>query len=145
MGIHCSALRWDEVIFSHVDDDTGVITHFAISLALAWIKEHESEVEKLLVGIEQDTAQMIFTCRGIEDHRLQPLLSVADPEPMLFVFMPDQTHLLIDGSHRYVAAAMRKDPHRRGYVLTWEQVQPFIIEGLPDMTKEQAVGGYSGL
>jgi len=138
-------LAWDTVIFSHVDDDTGAQMHFAITHALAWIKDHESEVEKLLVGIEQGTAQMIFTCRGIEDHRLQPLLTVADPDPMLFVLMPDDTHLLIDGSHRYVAAAMRKDPARRGYVLTWEQAQQFVIEGLPIMPKEAVVGEYSGL
>lgn len=147
MPIHFLSLPWDTMIFSHVDDDTGAQTHFAITHALAWIKEHESEVETLLVGVEQDTAQMIFTSRGIEDHRLAKLLRgpVDNFPPVLFVLMPDDTHLLIDGSHRYVAASMLKADGLLGFVLTWEQAQQFVIEGLPEMTKEQVVGGYSGL
>lgn len=145
MGINYLEVPMDTVVFSHVDDDTGAQTHYAITHALAWIKEHEGEVEKATIDVEAEAAIMIINCRGLEAHRFDPLLSVDNPDPVLFVAMPDDSHLLIDGSHRYAAAWAREAPTLRAYILTWEQAQNFIIEGLPIMPKEVVVGGYSGL
>ncbi len=145
MTIHCSKLRWDEVIFSHIDEDTGAQTHYAISTMIAWIKSHWAEVEKVTVPIETAAAEMIRQYRGIEQHRLNPLLTVENPDPVIFVTMADDTHLLVDGSHRYVAMYAQRKPHLRAFVLTWEQAQQFIITGIPVMPREVVVGGYSGL
>ena len=143
--IHCSTLPWDTVIFSHVDEDTGEQTHYAITHMLAWIKEHASEVERLRVVIESETAAMVEQYRGIEQHRLIPLLSVPDPDPVVLIHLADDSHLLVDGSHRFVAMWKQGKPDLRAYVLTWEQAQNFVIVGIPIMPKEAVVGGYSGL
>lgn len=146
MTIHCSTLAPDEVIFSHYDDDTHAQTHFAISQMENWIIAHNVEVDRGLVPVDADAAEMIAACCGIEQHRLAPLLTCPLPfHPVLFVTMPDETHLLVDGSHRFVASHRRGESDIRAYILTWEQAQRFIITGLPSMTKEQVVGGYSGL
>ena len=145
MTIHCSTLRWDEVIFSHIDEDTGAQTHYAISTMLAWIKAHESEVDKLRAVIDPEAAAMVEQCRGIEQHRLIPLLKVPDPDPVIFIEMQDSTHLLVDGSHRFVAMWKQGKPDLRAYMLTHEQAQQFVIDGIPHMPPEKVVGGYSGL
>ena len=143
--IHWSTLGWDEVIFSHIDPDTGAQTDYAISTMLAWIKANEHEVEKLRAAIQPEAAQMVEACRGIEQHRLIPLLSVPDPDPVIFVMQPDDTALLVDGSHRYVAMWKQGQPDLRAYVLTHEQAQHFIIDGIQVMPPDKVVGGYSGL
>jgi hypothetical protein len=145
--IDCMTLHPLTVLFSHYDDDTHEQTHFSITHMDAWILgPHNAEVERVSAPIDPDAAQMIAECRGIEQHRLDPLLSCPLPfAPVYFVTMPCGTHLLVDGSHRYVASHMRKQESIRAYVLTWAQAQQFIVTGIPDMTKEQVVGGYSGL
>lgn len=143
--IHCSTLPPNEVIFSHIDEDTGTQTHYAITHALQWIAEHIGEVECVNAVVEAEAAVMIINCRGLEQHRLEPLLAVDNPDPVVFVHMPDDSHLLIDGSHRYAAAWMREADTLRAFILTWEQAQNFIIEGIPVLSPEMVVGGYSGL
>lgn len=143
MGVHFSKLAPDTVIFSHHDDDTGAQTHFAVSLILSWIKE--TKPEPWQVPIETQAAEMIRACRGLEQHRLNPLLAVENPDPVIFVHMPDDTHLLIDGSHRYVAMHAQGKQWISAYIFEFCEITPFLIEGIPTMPKEAVNAGYSGL
>lgn len=118
-----------EIIFSHVDDDTGENNNIAVGRLIPHVAGlcATGALEVIWVSVEQDIAKYFRTNRGIEEVRLNRLPNNSDAvEPILFACMPDQTHLLVDGHHRYVKAASLGAKHIKAVLvpeLIWRKFQ----------------------
>lgn len=135
-----------EIVFAHMDTD-GTQRMFAVERILKLLNEIEdSRIRQVLVPIELNFAKWMLRNRGIEAHRLLSLMDVTPLEPIIFCAEEDaeNTHLLIDGSHRYVGAAINESTHIRAYILPriiWEQ---YLIEA-PPINMDHLLKSHSGL
>lgn len=135
MSIPFSKLDRSDILFTHLDSDTGTQTHYAISRisALEIITGlDEGWIKAACVPIDNWMANYCMNNRGIEQHRLQPLLDAPIPfTPMIFVEQDDGTYLLIDGTHRYAAYHKRGTDQAPAYLISKEQNRRFVVTGFP--------------
>lgn len=64
----------------------------------------QGQIEPIWVQIDAGFIPCCWKDRGIEKHRLARLTPDALKVPVLFMAEPDGTHLMLDGTHRYVYA-----------------------------------------
>src|SRR4249919_3066469 len=129
-----SKLNLTDVIFTHIDDKTNKHYHYAISrirpqlangLMKGWAKPTK-------VPVEEEVAKFCITNRGVELHRIMKLLPAKLPyEPIIFAEMGDGTHLLLDGTHRYVVSALRKLPDILAIIINNKHRKRFLIKDFP--------------
>jgi len=132
------AIVSDEIIFTHVAPATRKVTHFAVSRLEAHLRAHPVEMAR--VAMNYDFARDAIVNRGIEEHRLKRITRrIIKTNPVIFAYDPlDDTHLLIDGSHRYVKAAMLGMDHIIGYIVEpdlWQQYVVRFPEKLDDISR----------
>lgn len=142
MHWHCHNLRGQ--MFTHIDSKTKKQTVFAAT-AIREACDH-SRLPLSFVPIERPVALMLLKYRGIEDYRLERAMNTQRWLPLLLAHMPDGTHLLIDGSHTYVARAVLGHRHAIGYVVPQELWCYYTIEGLPEEESEETLlNSWSGV
>jgi len=120
-----------EITFTHEDDPVvdgikGTQRTFAVQRILEHLKRPNHGFKLYLVPVDKDFANWMLTNRGLEPHRLLPLIGICSLEPIIFCAEEDaeNSNLLIDGSHRFVAAAIQESTHILAYVLPksfWSQ------------------------
>jgi len=130
-------------MFTHVDADTGVNTVFAATDLRRYCDHNRLPFS--LVPVTKRDAKMILEHRGIEDYRLKRIWESQNWQPLLFAHMPDGTDLLIDGSHTYVARAMRGHKWVLAYVVPQEIWTYYTIEGFPQTTEQELLDSWSGV
>lgn len=138
---------FDEV-FTHVADGTGAQTNYNVTALYKHITEAPREgVVLTTVGVDAEHAEYCIRRRGVEADRIAVL--VQNPEyckkPIVFVKFPDGTHLLADGTHRYVVFFMAQVPSVPAYIVPFEVAQPFIIEGAPVVDPVELMETWSAL
>ena len=145
-----------EIVFSHVDDKTGEVRHFAVERLCKYLETCAAPPPIITFPIDQQFAKYAYTLRRVEMHRLKRIM--ADPAqiaayPIMLAHMPGVArdtqgeHLVIDGIHRYVAAAVLGWSELRGYEMPpelWEQYLIDIPEIL-DRTREKLAGQAMGV
>ena len=65
-------------------------------------------------------------------------------KPIIFIHLPDDSHLLADGTHRYVVYFMAKATDIPAYLVPWSVAAPFVVEDAPQ-TPEEDLMTWSGL
>jgi hypothetical protein len=135
-----------EEVFTHVNDVDGTQTTYATSSLFNYISTHEDEVEKCEVPVEEYHAAYCMERRGVEPDRLKVLFDHPEylDKPIIFIHLPEGTHLLVDGTHRYVACWKLKRPYIPAYIVSWAVAQRFVIEDAPT-TDEERLMQWSGL
>lgn len=94
-----------DTLFSFVTD-TDEVVHVAIDRLLARLKTHPRPIRRM--RFQQEDINHVFSNCGVEGHRLARITKAdIDKYPIVFLIMPDESHLLADGAHRYLAAATR--------------------------------------
>jgi hypothetical protein len=88
---------------------------------------------------------MIMERRGIEAPRLRRAMKTKDAKPLLFLSMPDRTHLLIDGSHTYVALVTKGRADAKAYIVEQHIWSKFIVIGIPTTTEDELLKSWSGI
>jgi hypothetical protein len=123
-----------EVVFSHVDDKTGEVRHFAVERLNKHIERMAVPPKRLEVKIDYQFAAFAITRRGIEPHRFERITPADIAQyPILLAHMPGvgrdtpDNHLIIDGSHRYVKAATLGWKTIPAYELPEELWKEFLI------------------
>ena len=136
---------FDEV-FTHVDDVSGKQTSYNVTALYTHVSEHEDQVEKWRLPVEEHHAKYCITNRGVERDRIDVLMQKPEylAKPILMVAMSDGSHLLVDGTHRYVTFWMLKVPEIPAYMIPWAVAEPFVIEGVPDCDETKLME-WSGL
>lgn len=134
---------YDE-FFTHISDDgTNTQTTYAVSAITKNLEQLGWPV--VLIPVEQHHAMYCLQHRGVEERRLKRLREVDLDRPIIFVHQLDGTHLLIDGTHRYVKAFMTGRTEIRAHIVHVSLVAPFIVEDAPKMTEDQLFNTESGL
>lgn len=136
-----------EIVFSHVDDRTNVVRHFAIERIVKHVERMAVRPPIITFPIDPVFAMYAVTGRGIEQHRLKRITAQDLIQyPIMLAHMPGVArdvqgeHLIIDGNHRYVAAAMMGWKELHGYELPpalWEEFLVNIPEELNDFQRER--------
>lgn len=135
-----------EIVFSHVDDVTGEVRHFAVERIAKDIEKMAVPPPIIEVPIDQTFAQFCIRARGVEPHRWNRIT----PQdvchyPILMAVMPGvgrdtkDSHLIIDGIHRYTRAAAWGWPSVRGYELQPEFWQQYLVRVPDEVNRQQAV------
>lgn len=139
-----------EEVFTHIDDVDGKQTDFAVSMLTKHLVERQWPV--CLVPVTKEQADFCIQCRGVEQDRLEALTRHPEAlkKPIILVEMPpgkdqERSHLMVDGTHRYVLFAMLGGEWIPAYMIPWDVAAPFIIEGLPQTTNEALQASYSGI
>lgn len=133
-----------EHVFTWHNPVNGEEMSFATERLAKWCKENE-ELEVFLTPVEVIHAGVFLKDRGIEPHRLSRVMKHGLDIPLIYLTMDDDTHLLCDGHHRYVVAAMTSRHVLKAYILTKDQWEPFVIAGIPKQGVDKLRGGYSGI
>lgn len=127
-----------EICFSHVDDKDGTVRHFAIDRINRELERMAALPQIIEFPIDPVFAAFAMQHRGVEMHRWNRItpMDVA-AYPILLAKMPGvgrdtpDSHLIIDGIHRYTRAASWGWQTMRGYELPEEFWSRFLIE-LPE-------------
>lgn len=128
----------DEV-FTHIDDATGAQTTYAAAALYRRAVQGGDGIETVKIPVEEQHAMFCVNQRGVEPERVVELLNHPEwlAKPILFIVMPDETHLLVDGTHRYVAAFAVQAPEVNAYLVPWTVAKDFIIEDVPQTPEEE--------
>lgn len=130
-------------VFTHFDD--GKQTDYAIGLM------HDDPLvlasEIMTTDVDPEFARWMLKHRGIEQHRLHRLMNVPvmEMEPVILADQPDDSKLLIDGSHRYVSAALRGARSIRIRCLPELVWRPYVIDGFPKQEEQALLNSYSNI
>lgn len=143
--IHWSKLSLTDQIFTHIDPETKAETVFAATLLRARCESNMIQHEKVLVPLTAEDANLIMARRGVEAPRLRRALRTKKYDPLLFLLMPDSTHLLIDGSHTYVAQFTHGLRQSRAYIIPPHAWEPYTVSGLPSTNEAELLASYSGI
>lgn len=121
-------------IFSHLSD-RGVARHWHIERLLSF----SALFPRIEAPIDMHMVAVIMDRRGIEPHRLERMTREALALPMLFVEMeaefahePPVSHLLVDGNHRYVYAALNGIPSLPAIIIPKAVSDKCLILGVPE-------------
>lgn len=143
-----------EQCFTHIDDDTGKATTWAAERLAQYCRELPTDQREAItyrVPVDEEHARYCIENRGVEDHRMRRLLDPSNRathllRPILFVKMPDDTHLLVDGTHRYVALFTLGAPHVLAYIVSYDVAKPYIVEDWrEDIDLETLKKSWSGI
>jgi hypothetical protein len=124
-----------EVVFSHVDNKTGVVRHFAVERINNAIAKMAAPPPIIQCPIDLAFTMFAMQHRGIEAHRWNRITAhdVCN-YPILLAHMPGvgidtpDEHLIIDGIHRYTRAAYWGWTHLPAYELPPELWEPYLID-----------------
>jgi len=130
-------------VFSWMDPDTKVMTTWAAEELAEWCKRTKQPLS--LIPINKEFAKNCRAFRGVENHRFGKFAKEGVKEPMLFLTMPDKTHLLVDGTHRYVFLAEHNAPVGMAYILQEKDWRPFVIEDYPQFDEHLLHTMHSGI
>ena len=134
-----------EEIFTHIPDDGGPQITYAVTRMMLHCGLPDSGVEKFIVPVDEEHAKYCLAQRGVEQHRLDRLAEPWLWLPLLFIAQPDSSHLLADGTHRYVRLWQMGVKETAAFMMTWDQAQPFIVEGVPQMDPTELRDSWSGM
>lgn len=143
--IHVIELPRTDQIFTHMGGDRLAPTVFAVSRIRAACDRHIAPV--WMTPIELHNVEMIYTSRGIEQPRLARAYATRVYAPLLFLTMPDDTQLLADGSHTYVARFLRGHRWALAYIVPQAIWRDYTVDGVPtiDLTPAELLASYSGI
>jgi hypothetical protein len=138
---HCLPLT--DQIFTHIDEDTGRETVFAVSELRRQCLRRRAPL--CMTPIDRETSIMIVGHRGIEQARLNRARRTRVFAPLLYLHMPDDSHLLADGSHTYVARYLLGHKWALAYILEPQDWLDSVVVGLPSTTEAELLSSFSGI
>ncbi len=151
MSIHWSQLPPSDQIFTHFEEakegQSPRERVFAVTRLRLLARKADSKQAGILrtwIGLEEAHVGVLFARRGLEEARLLQALAAPSYSPLLFCLMPDESALLVDGSHTYAAAFMRGLRELRAYLVPECIWRNFLVEGLPGTTPEELLASHSG-
>lgn len=137
----------NESAYSFVSDD-GEQIDIAVDRLRAWIAINMSALDKAMIPVDRDGYDRIVHENAINPLKLAEVLNSPDAmlEPVIIGYdgVWTEAHgypnaILIDGHHRFAAHFVRGHAECRAYLLPKSQWEPFMISGVPRMTKQQLV------
>jgi len=128
-----NVVRSEEQIYTHCDL-SGVWRSFHVATLKATIGLYPHLCELIEVELVREDAELIGRRGGVEPAHLMRLSSSAELDaPGIICRFPDDTDLVVDGSHRYVARFLRGYKSMDFWRLTETQCRSAMLELPPDM------------
>jgi hypothetical protein len=134
-------------LFTHVQDDAaGTQTTYNVTQLYEHLVAHPTDAVLVSVPLDDEHGQYCLTQRGVEQDRLAVLAQHPEylKKPLVFVAMGDGSHLLVDGTHRYVIRWLLKGQFVPAYIVPMAVAAPFIVEDLPESSPEELMA-WSGI
>ena len=114
-------------IFSHLDPDDGRTRHFHIPKLAQLIRQYADACELIEYGITDEQVEFVIRTHNIDDgHVVNRITPDSLEQPGIICAFPDETELLVDGNHRFVAR------HRAGKTMMrfWKVPYPLWEKSL---------------
>ena len=153
--IFTSELHPREQIFTHKDNN-GKIYKIAVDRLRNKLIRNKGKLFKL--EVTRELAERFVQTSGLEKHRLERIVEnfkrqLSDTtgdikliRPMITIWFKDNTWVLADGNHTYVAAFMCGLPNFWAYEVTRQQWTPFILSDKKgNNAPEIDFNGFSGI
>lgn len=133
-----------EAVFTHIGEDKTSVLCVASQRLVAAPEFLELEIVR--TPVDREFGRWAMENRGIEEHRLERITVAAImTSPIAYIHMPDHTHLLVDGSHRYVKASMLGFQTILARVVPEEIWRKYEIEPMPLGLAKMFTSGFSGI
>jgi hypothetical protein len=113
-------------VFDWTSEDGATHIHFRITEALLAIAQGTLHADAVETPTDEAFAREWLVQRGLNYRYCMTMSASRLAEPVLGVWMPDGTVLLIDGSHRYFARVLRKLPLVRYRIVGWGDIAPYM-------------------
>ena len=128
-------------IYSFVARD-GKNTHIDSEKLRLWCKENRERLEVVNTPVSEKMANSFVDENVVDIAHVVRVMMMRKLDPVIYCKDGGGTRdrpdvMLVDGHHRYVAAAVHNLRMIPAYVLEPEQWRDFEIIGLPDMTEEE--------
>ena len=138
--IYAKDLSTTEQIFSHKDDNGKTYT-IAVDRLRRKLRDKKPEEHQ----VDHELARIFMEKSGLEQHRLERLVRMSEETfkqllPGVALLFKDETWVLADGNHQYVAASIRKYSTIRLLIARRQEWAPFIVK---DYNAE--FSGFSGI
>lgn len=144
-------------VFTHVDDVTGENRHFCTGIMN--IAPAITSIVPCNIPVDQAFAKWMVKNRGAEQHRLIELMSLPSKDiynwkPLLVAELrarppqhPTPEHLIIDGTHRYIVAAIRGLHHIPARIVPEVLWHQYLLEdgALARMSEQDVIEMPSGI
>lgn len=119
--------------FDHVSEDQKTLTTYEVTRMLLDIEMGKLPFKKVLAAVDPDFAVKWLPQRDVNLDYAMKLSPKQVALPLLGVERADGTTLLIDGSHRYLAAYIRGLPELPWYIVEAPHWHPYasVKENLP--------------
>ena len=132
-----------EIIYSWDEPGSDRHFHWAITRLENFLKKSDCEI--LAIPIEKKFAVTMVELRGLEYHRMARIPEdVKIWTPIIILHMPDNTHLIVDGNHRYYKAYCLNVKHIVGVVVEQEIWADYLVDLLIEY-KGNSNEGFSGI
>lgn len=127
-------------IYTYVDN-SGVNIHIDAAKLRIWCLAVEDELPISMTPVDPRTAYKFVTDNIVCKMRVAQLMERTNLDPIIYAKDGNETNglpnvMLVDGHHRYTAAAVLHTPFIPAFILEPTQWRPFQIAGLPDITKD---------
>lgn len=127
-----------EAIFSWNEPGTDNNYHWAADQLCKYLADTNHEV--VLIPIDKDFARTLPALRGLEIERMDRIpLNPNLWTPVVLLNMPDGTHLLVDGNHRYFMSWVFGETEIRTWMVDQDIWEKFLVK-LPEWIEEGIKG-----
>lgn len=138
-----SEMSLTEGIYTFIEPSTGKNTHIASTRLIRWVEANKSpDTDAFAVPIDKSMAAKFIKNNVVSEEKCIRMLTqvalgmVKNVPPIIFAKCPDNTHLLVDGHHRYTCAAAAHASHIAAFILEPKEWEPFQVE-TPDLTEDE--------
>jgi hypothetical protein len=114
-------------VFDWTSPDEVTSVHFPITIMLRAIAKGQVPYERITAQLDPEFARIWISRRDINIPYCLALPKKRRDEPVLGCWMADDTVLLVDGSHRYMARYLRKETTIDYIILKEVDWKPFAI------------------
>lgn len=95
--------------FDWESNDKQTTMSFPVTHMLQAIKSGKLKAQRTIAAMDLDFAFNVVSKRDIRNSVINNMTNLRYNEPVLGVWMPDQSVILVDGSHRYMARALNHE------------------------------------
>lgn len=133
--VQLSDLTVTDEVFTHVCPIDGTSTTYSVRALQRIISEATDGVMKAMVPVDQPFAEFCQENRGASIKKAKAMPPEVLAVPVIFVFLPkDQTHLLVDGHHRYIRAAADDSVFIEAFIVDAPVWEPAVVTDMPQFS-----------
>lgn len=129
MVISYNSLSAEEEFFTWRQGDTGEVMHFAVTRFNTYLTALPFPVRP--IALTKELVLHLAARNGVEPEHLERLPPSRLDDPCLLIESTNDTHMVVDGSHRIIKRFMLGEQVAPAWLVPGRIWRRFLIEGVP--------------